>query len=144
MGSLPTITDKRTSEHLGDYRDEDSDVTASPGGSVLAYVGRNDTPPQTQPEDLRVEGGRREEEMSRQKHVPSQGFVGVTPNSIRVKQTLAKHCQRVVSERHESRETKGKVAKRLKDKLMDIKQKLGESEQESVKLIVSSSCNINN
>ena len=40
---------------------------------------------------------------------------------------------RVVSERHESREAKGKVAKRLKDKLHDIKQKLEESEKETIR-----------
>jgi len=110
----------------------------------------NESPPQTVPEDLRVDHSKvkvtdSEIKWSSSAPVPpvreevtfapvnqeltqisSPGFVRVTPNSICVKQTLARHCQRTVSEKHEIREKKVKVAKRLKDKLLDLKMKMGE------------------
>lgn len=53
-------------------------------------------------------------------------FVRLTPTSENVKQTLAMHCHRVGNEREEKSTNKGVVAKRLKDKLQILKQKMAE------------------
>ena len=57
---------------------------------------------------------------------PSPVFVRLTPTSENVKQTLALHCHRVGNEREEKTNNKGVVAKRLKDKLQILKQKMAE------------------
>eukprot|EP00092_Neocalanus_flemingeri_P020974 GFUD01022725.1.p1 GENE.GFUD01022725.1~~GFUD01022725.1.p1 ORF type:complete len:553 (+),score=148.72 GFUD01022725.1:49-1659(+) len=118
------------------------------------------SPPQTFPEDLRVDTRLKETEESQfpktgatlitsqerdrintlrlmptpqklQPTTPNPGFpspvfVRLTPTSECVKQTLALHCHRVGSEREEKNASKGVVAKRLKDKLQILKQKMAE------------------
>lgn len=149
------------SSHLSEEPELDAPMNLTSGSHIDPTV--NEAPPQTVPEDLRVDHSKVklidsavaavreevtfspvkeevtpvEEEMTQ---ISSPGFVRVTPNSICVKQTLARHCQRVVSEKHDIREKKGKVAKRLKDKLLDLKIKMGE-EMDSNDLEEESSCN---
>merc|ERR1719322_2078843 len=105
------------------------------------------SPPQTFPEDLRVDTKLKATEVSEHNPGPimavthdrdklrttinkqdktdtaqSPVFMRLTPTSENVKQTLALHCHRVGNEREEKSNNKGVVAKRLKDKLQILKQ----------------------
>ena len=105
-------------------------------------------PPQTHPEDLRVDTRIKDDSQSSktpntdcpQPQAPSVsapvmakagaalgGKAGVK-TSGNVKATLAKHCRKVGTERSIKANNKGVVARRLKDKLKILKEKLAEDE----------------
>jgi len=93
------------------------------------------SPPQTFPEDLRVDTRLKDTEES-QFSISGPSFIiasdekeklKILPKASEcVKQTLARHCHRVGSEREEKNTNKGVVAKRLKDKLQILKEKMAE------------------
>ena len=95
------------------------------------------SPPQTYPEDLRVDTRIKEEEKKKDPSViievsipqiPLTGESVVVAKKSNVKHTLALHCQKVGNDRTIKKTNKGVVARRLKDKLQLLKQKLAEDE----------------
>ena len=109
------------------------------------------SPPQTQPEDLRVaarlRGGKDEEPAPAPAPAPAPQQLPVTAVKSRapeageparsldsVRQTLARHCHKVGTERETKNAKKGVVAKRLKDKLEILKQKMAEDENSYLEL----------
>lgn len=94
------------------------------------------SPPQTEAEDLRVDTRIKEEENKQDPSVVSEVSVSqatsagpsVVAKKTSVKHTLALHCQKVGNERTIKKTNKGVVARRLKDKLQILKQKLAEDE----------------
>ena len=104
-------------------------------------------PPQTHPEDLRVDTRIKNDSQSSkiqtaecvQPHPtasasviavagPASGGKARTKTSGNVKATLAQHCRKVGTERSIKANNKGVVARRLKDKLKILKEKLAEDE----------------
>ena len=104
-------------------------------------------PPQTHPEDLRVDTRIKNDSHSSktasrecpQPPAPVQAPASVTARPVSgekgkprlpsdVKATLAKHCRKVGTQRSIKAKNKGVVARRLKDKLKILKEKLAEDE----------------
>ena len=103
------------------------------------------SPPQTQPEDLRVaarlRGGEDEEPAPASQQLPVTAVKSRAPEAGEparsldsVRQTLARHCHKVGTERETKNAKKGVVAKRLKDKLEILKQKMAEDENSYLEL----------
>ena len=100
-------------------------------------------PPQTHPEDLRVDTRIKNDSQSSKnpntecpqapvsapvmaKAGPASGGKGKTSGNV--KATLAQHCRKVGTQRSIKANNKGVVARRLKDKLKILKEKLAEDE----------------
>ena len=142
---IPVVMSSDLHPNKGDFQSlKENVVDFENPHQTVSYINSSvPSPPQTVPEDLRVDTKLKESgELPRveannsshkldQHHMHSQQnpvFVQLTPNSESVKQTLALHCHRVGSEREEKNTNKVVVAKRLKDKLQILKQKMAEDE----------------